>query len=279
MALLGRCADGPLAMEDPGFWLHRKVLQHNAVEPLPVPVDVDGLDVRTLAMSKAATVLTTPAHQSPTGVVLSASRRTALLEWARAGRLIIEDDYDAEYRYDRAPVGALQGLAPDRVVYVGSTSKTLAPGLRIGWMVLPEHLVAPVRAAKALADTGSSVMDQIAFSQFLTSGAYDRHLRQMRRRYLTRRNLLLSALSRDLPQATVLGAAAGVHLTVRFPAGFPVDELVRRATDMRLRVEPLAPCYADPAAAPPGLILGYANLTEAQIQTGVQMLSQAVPRL
>ncbi len=132
-------------------------------------------------------MLTTPAHQSPTGVVLSASRRTELLEWAQPGRLIIEDDYDAEYRYDRAPVGALQGVAPDRVVYLGSTSKTLAPGLRIGWMVVPAHLIDRVRTAKSLADTGSSVMDQIAFSQFLTSGGYDRHLRQMRRRYPARR--------------------------------------------------------------------------------------------
>ena len=237
-----------------------------------MPVDDDGLDVAALADSGATTVLSTPAHQSPTGVVLSAARRTALVEWARADHLIIEDDYDAEYRYDRAPVGALQGMAPDRVVYLGSTSKTLAPGLRIGWMVLPAELVGPVRLAKSLADTGSSVMDQIAFAQLLTSGGYDRHLRQMRRRYLTRRNALLRALSRYLPQATVLGAAAGVHLTVRFPHGYPIDELVRRAASLRVRVEPLAPCYADPAAAPPGLMLGYANLTESQILAGVQAL-------
>ena len=218
-------------MEDPGFWLHRMVLGHNGIDTAAVPVDGDGLDVAALAASGAATVLATPAHQSPTGVVLTAARRTALLDWARADNLIIEDDYDAEYRYDRAPVGALQGVAPDRVVYLGSTSKTLAPGLRLGWMVLPAELVGPVTLAKGLADTGSSVMDQIAFAQLLTSGGYDRHLRQMRRRYLTRRNALLRALSRYLPQATVLGAAAGVHLTVRFPPGYPIDELVagRRA--------------------------------------------------
>ena len=122
-----------------------------------MPVDGDGLDVAALAASGAATVLATPAHQSPTGVVLTAARRTALLDWARADNLIIEDDYDAEYRYDRAPVGALQGVAPDRVVYLGSTSKTLAPGLRLGWMVLPAELVGPVTLAKGLADTGSSV--------------------------------------------------------------------------------------------------------------------------
>ena len=268
--------DETFAMEDPGFWLHRMVLRHNGIEPVPVPVDDDGLDVATLADSDATAVLATPAHQSPTGVVLSAARRTQLLEWARGGRLVIEDDYDAEYRYDRAPVGALQGVAPDRVVYVGSTSKTLAPGLRIGWMVLPAHLVDAVALAKGLADTGSSVMDQMAFAQLLTSGGYDRHLRQMRRRYLTRRNTLLGALSRNLPQAVVLGAAAGVHLTVRFPDGCPIDEVVRRAAEMRVRVDPLAPCYAEPDAAPPGLMLGYANLTESQIETGVQALARAM---
>jgi GntR family transcriptional regulator / MocR family aminotransferase len=268
-------SDETLAMEDPGFWLHRMVLRHNGIDPVPVPVDGDGIDVDALADSDAMTVLATPAHQSPTGVVLSPARRTALVQWARADHLVIEDDYDAEYRYDRAPVGALQGIAPDRVVYVGSTSKTLAPGLRIGWMVLPTHLVGPVTLSKGLSDTGSSVMDQIAFAKLLTSGAYDRHLRQMRRRYLARRNALLRALARYFPEATVLGAAAGVHLTVRFPDGFPISDLVDRAAKMRVRVEPLSPCYADPGSAPPGLMLGYANLTESQILTGVQTLARA----
>jgi GntR family transcriptional regulator / MocR family aminotransferase len=228
-----------------------------------------------LTDSRAASVLTTPAHQSPTGVVLSAARRTELVGWVRAGNLIVEDDYDAEFRYDRAPVGALQGIAPDRVIYLGSTSKTLAPGLRIGWMVVPPQLVGAVRLSKSLADTGSSVMDQIAFAALLTSGAYDRHLRQMRRHYLNRRNALLDALARHLPQATVVGAAAGVHLTVRLPDGYPVADLVRRAAAMRVNVEPLAPCYADPSTAPPGLLLGYANLTESQIDAGVQTLARA----
>ena len=269
-------SDQTLAMEDPGFWLHRMVMRHNGIEPVAIPVDDDGLDVAALADSGATTMLATPAHQSPTGVVLSAARRTALVDWARAGHLVIEDDYDAEYRYDRAPVGALQGIAPDRVVYVGSTSKTLAPGLRIGWMVLPAHLVGRATLSKGLADAGSSVMDQIAFAKLLTSGGYDRHLRQMRRRYLTRRNTLLRALARYLPEATVLGAAAGVHLTVRIPDGCRVADLVHRAAEMRVRVEPLAPCYAEPETALPGLMLGYANLSESQIITGVQALALAM---
>jgi GntR family transcriptional regulator/MocR family aminotransferase len=278
IALLARVlqdSELPLAMEDPGFWLHRMVLRHNGIDPTVVPIDEDGIDVAALAHSGARAVLSTPAHQSPTGVVLSAARRTALVEWARTRHLVIEDDYDAEYRYDRAPVGALQGIAPDRVIYIGSTSKTLAPGLRIGWMVMPPQLVGAATLAKSLADTGSSVMDQIAFGQLLNSGGYDRHLRQMRRRYLTRRNALLDALARHLPEATVLGAAAGVHLTVRFPDGYPIADLVRRAAAMRVNVEPLAPCYADPASAPPGLLLGYANLTESQIDDGIAALARA----
>jgi GntR family transcriptional regulator/MocR family aminotransferase len=277
VALLASTLTGQtVAMEDPGFWLHRMVLRHNGIEPVAIPVDDEGLDVGALAASDATAVLATPAHQSPTGVVLSAARRTALVQWARSDHLVIEDDYDAEYRYDRAPVGALAGIAADRVVYVGSTSKTLAPGLRIGWMVLPAHLVGAVAVAKGLADTGSSVMDQIAFAKLLASGGYDRHLRQMRRRYLARRNTLLKALTRYLPEATVLGTAAGVHLTIRFPDGYPIAELVRRAARLRVRVEPLSPCYAESASAPPGLMLGYANLTESQIVSGVEILAQAI---
>jgi GntR family transcriptional regulator / MocR family aminotransferase len=273
--LLRRSGGLPLAMEEPGFWIHRVVLQHHGISPVLVRVDDDGIDVAALEKAGAATALTTPAHQSPTGVVLSAPRRAALLEWARAGHLIVEDDYDAEYRYDRAPVGAMQGLGPDRVIYLGSASKTLAPGLRMGWMVLPPELVGPAIEAKSLADAGNSVMDQIAFAQLLTSGGYDRHLRQMRRRYLTRRNALLGALSRYLPQAIVLGAAAGVHLSVQFPGGYPIHDLVRRAAEMRVGVQPLSSFYADQSAAPPGLILGYANLTESQIIAGIRTLGMA----
>ena len=139
-------------MEDPGFHVHRRVLEDTGMSPLPVPVDSAGIDVEALARSDAVAALVTPAHQSPTGVALAPERRTALVGWARPDRVIIEDDYDAEFRYDRAPVGALQGLAPDHVVYAGSASKTLAPGLRLGWLVLPEALV----------DTGPSTATAVA---------------------------------------------------------------------------------------------------------------------
>ena len=270
--------DETMAMEDPGFWLHRMGLatqRHRSCAGFPSMTTVWMWPPLRIAVRRAV-ACRRGFHQSPTGVVLSATRRTALVQWARADHLVIEDDYDAEYRYDRAPVGALQGIAPDRVVYVGSTSKTLAPGLRIGWMVLPAYLVGPVALSKGLADTGSSVMDQLAFAKLLTSGGYDRHLRQMRRRYVARRSALLQALARYLPEATVLGAAAGLHLTVRFPDDCPIAELVRSAADMRVRVEPLAPCYADEAAAPPGLMLGYANVTETQIIEGMRVLARAM---
>lgn len=275
--VLRRTGRTPVAVEDPGFAPHRIILRHNATQTVGVPVDHDGLDVERLAASSARAVLTTPAHQSPTGVVLAAARRAELVQWARAGNLIIEDDYDAEYRYGRAPVGALQGIAPDRVIYLGSASKTLAPGLRLGWMVLPPDLVGLATLAKGLADGGNSVMDQIAFTALLTSGDYDRHLRQMRRRYATRRTTLLCALARDLPHATVLGAAAGVQLTVRFQPHYPINELIANAAARRVKVEPLAASYLDPETAPPGLILGYANLSESQIVAGIRALAGALP--
>jgi GntR family transcriptional regulator/MocR family aminotransferase len=273
-----RKTDGlPIAIEDPAFWFHRIALRNHDVDGIPIPVDEDGLDVDALKASGARAVLTTPAHQSPSGVVLTPDRRTALLDWARAGNVIIEDDYDAEYRYDRAPVGAIQALAPDRVIYLGSVSKTLAPAMRIGWMVLPEHLLRLATRYKMSADLGSSLMDQIAFAQLVASGDYDRHLRQMRRRYIVRRNALLRALSRYLPQTTVYGVAAGVQLAVHFPPDYPIDDLIANAAAMRVKVEPLRPWYAQPASGPPGLIMGFANLSESQILTGVQILGEASP--
>lgn len=272
---LRRAGEAAFAVEEPGFWLHRFVLQHNGCDPVSITVDESGLDVEALTAGHANVVLTTPAHQSPTGVVLTAQRRGELLQWARAGNLVIEDDYDAEYRYERRPVGALQGLAPDRVVYLGSVSKTLAPGLRIGWMVLPEDLVRAVTRAKGLAGVGNSVTDQAAFADLLTSGEYDRHLRQMRRRYVARRNALLDGLARHFPEVSALGAAAGVQLMAQFPAGTDIDALVAAADTLGVRVESVAPFYANRVDAPPGLLLGYANVTESRITAGIETLARA----
>jgi GntR family transcriptional regulator/MocR family aminotransferase len=269
----------PVAIEDPAFWFHRIALRHSGVDAIPIPVDEDGIDVDALAATDARAALITPAHQSPTGVVMSPPRRAAILEWARAGNYLIEDDYDAEYRYDRAPVGAMQALAPDRVIYLGTTSKVLAPALRLGWMVLPAELVSMVTKYKMSADLGTSIMDQIAFGQLLASGDYDRHLRQMRRRYTSRRNAMLRGLAKYFPQATVLGAAAGVQLAVHFPAGYPIDDLVHRAFELGVKVEALQPWYADRTSGPPGLILGFADVSESQILHGIEILGRAASGL
>src|SRR5215218_9359627 len=195
-----------VAVEDPGFPRHRAILAEGGARLVPVPVDEDGLRVDLLASSGADAVLATPAHQSPTGVALAPDRRDALAAWARDGGIVIEDDYDAEFRYDRPPLGALQGLAPEHVLYAGSTSKTLAPALRLGWVVAPAPFVRPLARARLMVD----------------GGTYDRHLRAARRRYRERRDTLAAALDRHLPGARVAGIAAGLHAVVEPPA--PVDE-------------------------------------------------------
>ena len=171
----------------------------------------------------------TPSHQWPTGAVLSAAARAAVLRWAQArGALIVEDDYDAEYRYDRAPIGAMQGLAPDRVVYAGTASKTLAPGLRLGWLVAPPDLVDAIAEAKMLADRGSPALDQLAFADFLARGEFDRHLRRMRPIYRRRRDTLLAALREQIPELEPAGIAAGLHLVACLPDDLDEAAVVRR---------------------------------------------------
>ena len=165
-------------------------------------------------------VLMTPAHQYPTGAVISGARRGALLDWLRRREAIaIEDDYDAEYRYDRAPVGALQGLDPERIVYAGTASKTLAPAMRLGWLVLPPRLLDAVQQQQRQTDFGVSRIEQHAFADFLSRGELDRHLRRMRARYRARRDALVEALTEELPEVRVHGIRAGLHVTVQLRDG------------------------------------------------------------
>jgi GntR family transcriptional regulator/MocR family aminotransferase len=211
------------------------------------------------------------------GVALAPGRRAVLLEWARvSGGLVIEDDYDAEYRYDRAPLAALQGLAPDRVVYMGTVSKTLAPALRVGWLVLPSHLVEPVVEQRMLLDHGSPTLDQLALARLIEGGAYDRHLRQARRRYRVRRDALVSAVAAHLPAARVTGLAAGLHAIVRL--GREVDglALMQAARRHSVGVYPLGYSYMRPRATDDGLVLGYACLSEASIEKGIGLLARAL---
>ena len=187
---------------------------------MPVPVDAGGVDVGALAAAAPDAVVVTPAHQFPTGVVLTPERRAALVEWAAArDALVLEDDYDAEYRYDRNPVGAVQGLAPDRVVYAGSVSKTLAPALRLGWLVVPRDLIGALAEAKASDDLGTPVVEQLALADFLERGELDRHLRRTRSIYRARRDALVAALARHMPGCAPSGVAAGLHVVVGLPAG------------------------------------------------------------
>jgi GntR family transcriptional regulator/MocR family aminotransferase len=268
--------------------VHRTILAAYGARLVALPVDDDGARVQELgalaaaapAAAPLASVLVTPAHQSPTGVAMPPGRRAALLEWAaEAGAVVIEDDYDAEFRYDRAPLGAMQGLAPDRVIYTGTVSKTLAPALRLGWMVLPSRLLEQVARRKLLADHGSPTIDQLALARLLESGAYDRHLRGARRRYRVRRDALVAAVEAHLPGARVTGLAAGLHATVRLAE--PVDGLALMAAASRrsVGVYPLGYGYMDPRPVDDGLILGYANLAEPAIEEGIRRLALALAEL
>ncbi len=264
-----------IALEDPGWHVHRLIAEQSGLEVVPIPVDAEGLRVGELARSDAAVVVVTPAHQFPTGVVLSPARRAELVEWAeREERLIVEDDFDAEYRYDRVAVGALQGLAPERVLYIGSASKRLAPGMRLGWMLTPSWLAWELSAAKAVEDGGSEVVGQLALRDFIARGELDRHVRRMRAHYQRRREILLEALARWLPQGRASGAAAGLFELVHLPEEADEPALLRAAAERGVGAEGLA-WHQFTAGGPPGLLLGYGNLSEPAIEHGVRLLADA----
>ncbi|KJK58233.1 MocR-like pyridoxine biosynthesis transcription factor PdxR [Saccharothrix sp. ST-888] len=268
-----------VAVEDPCSPGALELLRAHGAEPVGIPVDDQGIDVDALAASGAHAVLVTPAHQYPTGVVLSPARRSALVRWAREqDGLVLEDDYDAEFlpslRPGGAPVGCVQGLAPDRVVHLGSLSKSLAPGLRLGWAIVPAALAADFRAAKRYADLGTGVLDQLAFAGLLATGSYDRHLRTLRPRYRSRRDALATALRRTLPTAEVRGVAAGLHLYLDLPDGVSEAAVVAGAAARGVRVEPVARMRLSPGG--PALALGYAGLTEGRLTEAVELLAAAV---
>jgi GntR family transcriptional regulator/MocR family aminotransferase len=266
-----------LAVEEPTHPGQRLLVSRAGLEPVPVPVDEDGLRVDLLAQHDVGAVLVTPAHQFPTGVVLAPARRAALLDWAReCDALVIEDDYDAEYRYDRAPIGAVQGLGPEQVVYVGSTSKMLAPALRLGWMAVPTRLVEQVAEEKRDADLGSPGLEQISLASFVESGELDRHLRRARLAYRARRDALVEALAEHLPGATVRGIAAGLHAVVELPSGADEEAVVAAAARRDVRVYAMGGYHATGRSAAPSLVLGYAALSEPAIRSGLRLLADAV---
>jgi GntR family transcriptional regulator/MocR family aminotransferase len=281
LALLARAfvrlGHASVAVEDPCLPPHRAVLSYAGLRVQAVPVDEHGLDPAAL---RAPAVLTTPAHQCPTGVVLAPARRAALVAWARNdGGIVIEDDYDAEFRYDRAPLGALQGLAPDRVVYLGTASKTLAPGLRLGWLVVPPTLLDAVVEAKLLDDLGSPSLDQLALARLIETAAYDRHLRAARRRNRARRDALLAAVARSLPEARVSGISAGLHALVRLPRPVDAQRLLESAARRSVGVYPLSFHMMNPPRETDAVVLGYAGLTEPAIAEGIARLAEVLDEL
>ncbi|MFJ9338833.1 PLP-dependent aminotransferase family protein [Streptomyces sp. NPDC101733] len=267
-----------VAVEDPGSLGAREQLEHSGLDTVGVPVDGAGLDVAALRASGAGAALVTPAHQFPTGVVLDGERRRELLAWAAAGGLVLEDDYDAEHRYDRAPVPALRALLPEQVCYAGSVSKLLAPALRLGWLLVPERLRDRVVAEKRFADLGNPVLAQLVLARLMESGELERHLRFVRRRHRRRRDAMLRAIGSELPGARVHGAAAGLHLMVTFDgAGFADTDLATAALGLGVKAHPLSWHRVRPG--PPGLILGYAAGPAGETEEGVALLGKALRSL
>jgi GntR family transcriptional regulator / MocR family aminotransferase len=259
-----------VAVEDPGDLDQPAIAARAGLQAVPIRVDQEGVDVASLAASDARAVVLTPAHQSPTGVVLAAQRRQALVAWANdRDATIIEDDYDAEFRYDREPVGAVQGLAPDRVALLGTVSKSLAPAMRLGWIVCPAGLAEAIAQEKHLDDRGSPWLDQLALATLVQSGRYDRHLRRMRASYARRRATLVDALTEHAPQVELHGLAAGFHAVAHLPDSLSEPALVSAAGARSIGLYGMSRYRSNGAISPPQLVLGFGNLREGAIAQGI----------
>ncbi|MDJ1138296.1 PLP-dependent aminotransferase family protein [Streptomyces iconiensis] len=285
LALLARVLEGGVAVEEYGLYFHRDLLESTGARTRPLTVDAHGarttdLDARP-GFARVRAALLTPGHQYPTGVPLHPDRRAAVIDWARRrDGLVLEDDYDGEFRYDRHPVGALQGLDPDRVVYLGTASKALAPALRLAWMVLPPHLVDPVLAAKTPAEWTTGALDQLTLADFLERGAYDRHVRAMRQRYRARRDRLVEALAARVPRVRATGIAAGLHAVVELPPGADESAVLRAARRGGVGLDPLSDAR-HPAAPPlpvprPALVVAYGTPPEHAYPAALEALCDAL---
>ncbi|MGW8667203.1 MocR-like pyridoxine biosynthesis transcription factor PdxR [Streptomyces niveus] len=259
-----------VGVESYGLDFHRDILTAAGLRTPALALDELGTRTEELISGQGElrgvdAVLTTPAHQFPTGAALHPDRRAAMVDWARgAGGLILEDDYDGEFRYDRQPVGALQGLDPERVVYLGTASKSLAPGLRLAWMVLPKALVGEVVEAKGDVATVPSALDQLTLAEFIASGAYDRHVRSMRLRYRRRRDQLVEALAERAPECRVTGISAGLHAVVELPPGTDERTMIEAAAWQGLGIQGLSG-FRHPSVAPgrDALVIGYGAPTDS----------------
>jgi GntR family transcriptional regulator/MocR family aminotransferase len=266
-----------IAVEDPVWRALPDTIVQAGLEAVPVAVDERGLDVAQLDGLDVDAVVLSPAHQYPTGAVLAPERRTELIAWARRrGTLIVEDDYDAEYRYDRDPIAALQGLAPEYVAYVGTATKTLAPGVRLGWVLMPSHLVGEMAVQHGVARAMPSVLMQATYATLLEGGEIDRHLRRTRRHYHDRRNALIDALAQRLPEVTVEGAAAGLHLIAWLPAGSDESAIADAAAERGVAVLTLHQDCSVTAPQGPALLLGYGLVSKPAIPRAVEQLAIAM---
>jgi GntR family transcriptional regulator / MocR family aminotransferase len=273
LAVLAARGARRIGVEDPGHPDIGDIVTRAGLEPVAIGMDAEGIDVAALAASGVDAAVLTPAHQTPTGVVLSSRRRSALVEWASGGHVLIEDDYDAEFRYDRTPIGSLQGLIPHQVVSIGSVSKSLAPSLRLGWMLCPPDLTGAVAAEKQLADRGSPLLDQLALARLMASGRFDRHLRRMRSVYAGRRAALDEAMAAHAPTVPVGGLAAGFHVLVMLPPAVAEAEVVATAARRSIGLQGLSRYRLDGTDDPPGIVLGFGNLTDAEIRSGVPRIA------
>jgi GntR family transcriptional regulator / MocR family aminotransferase len=270
---LARRGTREIAFEDPGYADQWEIARHAGLRVAPIALDDKGIDVDALAATSAGAVVLTPAHQSPSGVVLRPDRRRALIEWAgERDATILEDDYDAEFRYDREPVGALQGLAPERVAAFGTVSKSLAPGLRLGWVACPPGLAGAVAAEKRRDDHGSPTLDQLALARLIESGRYDKHLRRMRAVYGERREVLLDALRRHAPKVELTGLAAGFHAVAKLPGGVDEQHLVTTAAERSIKLYPMSTYRHSGATEPAQIVLGFGNLSEGEIERGIEAI-------
>jgi GntR family transcriptional regulator/MocR family aminotransferase len=263
--LLAKVFDGgPIAVEAYGLFIFRDAIAAMDIPTVPIGVDEHGAVVSDLDELDAPAVLLTPAHHSPMGVSLHPSRRTAVVDWAqRTGGYVLDDDYDGEFRYDRQPVGALQALCPERIVYLGSTSKSLSQTLRLGWMVVPDALMDSVLAAAGGQQFYVDAISQLTMADFITTGQYDRHIRRMRARYRRRRDALVDALA-DF-DVRISGLSAGVNMLLTLPDGTE-HEVMQRAGEAGIAISGLSimrhPLAGPDIPAPDGIIVGFAAPAE-----------------
>lgn len=263
-----------VGVEDPSLWRLAEIVRTAGLETVPIPVDGEGLVVEGLDDLDVAAVLVTPAHQFPLGPTMGSARRAALLAWAkRQDAIVIEDDYDGEFRYDRRPIGALQGLDPNRVVYAGTAAKTLAPGVRLGWLSLPPWMLGPAVEIRSVVERFAGVLDQLALAQLIESGDLDRHVRAMRRIYRWRRDMLVSAVSRATPNLRIRGVEAGLHAVLELPDHLHESELLVRAERCSIGLHGLEPYRHGVYVGPQALLVSYGRPPDHAFSASLRALT------